>query len=403
MVECSSFQLRMQESLPSARLGAAEPGARPPRRARLLRGLRRRRRRASSGARARGTCTSATATTTPPPRVRATAPCAVVWFRAGRARRPARWDTTTTELVSPSARRPEPLGRGERNAGQRADAAAAAAASIAFGAAPTAVRDGLAAFQVAPHRGQVAAVVDGVRFVDDSKATNVHAALAAIDGVDDAVLIAGGRAKGVDLVAARDARSSPAGRDRDRGGRAGHRRRVRRARPGACGAVRSRRPYGPRSTSPARVGASCSHRPARAGTSSATTPNAGDRFAAAARGLEQEVGAGGRLSGGARRQRGSAPRCVRRRDARKPLHAARVNVLLLLVPAAVLTMLGLVMVLSAGSVSATQGYDGNPFWYFQRQVLYALVGVVAAAGRGAHAAHGLAEARGALARRACCP
>ena len=43
------------------------------------------------------------------------------------------------------------------------------------------------------------AVVDGVRFIDDSKATNVHAALAAIDGVEDAVLIAGGRAKGVDL------------------------------------------------------------------------------------------------------------------------------------------------------------------------------------------------------------
>lgn len=64
----------------------------------------------------------------------------------------------------------------------------------------------------------------------------------------------------------------------------------------------------------------------------------------------------------------------RRADA---LHAARVNVLLLLVPTAVLTMLGLTMVLSAGSVSATQGYDGNPFWYFQRQGIYAIVGVVA--------------------------
>jgi UDP-N-acetylmuramoylalanine--D-glutamate ligase len=45
----------------------------------------------------------------------------------------------------------------------------------------------------------VVAVVDGVPFIDDSKATNVHAALAAIDGVEDAVLIAGGRAQGVDL------------------------------------------------------------------------------------------------------------------------------------------------------------------------------------------------------------
>ena len=34
----------------------------------------------------------------------------------------------------------------------------------------------------AHHRGEVVALVDGVRFVDNSKATNVHAALAAIDG-----------------------------------------------------------------------------------------------------------------------------------------------------------------------------------------------------------------------------
>ena len=44
---------------------------------------------------------------------------------------------------------------------------------------------------------------------------------------------------------------------------------------------------------------------------------------------------------------------------------------------AVLTILGLTMVLSAGSVSATQGYDGNPFWYFQRQGARAVVGVIA--------------------------
>ena len=41
-------------------------------------------------------------------------------------------------------------------------------------------------------------------------------------------------------------------------------------------------------------------------------------------------------------------------------------------------MVGLVMVLSAGSVSAAQGYDGNSFWYFQRQLLYAGVGIGAA-------------------------
>ena len=75
----------------------------------------------------------------------------------------------------------------------------------------------------------------------------------------------------------------------------------------------------------------------------------------------------------------------RRADA---MHAARVSMLLLLAPTAVLTVLGLAMILSAGSVSATQGYDGNPFWYFQRQGIYAVVGVVAflAAARLPHAA-----------------
>jgi UDP-N-acetylmuramoylalanine--D-glutamate ligase len=38
-----------------------------------------------------------------------------------------------------------------------------------------------------------------VTFVDDSKATNPHAALAAISGYDSVVLIAGGRNKGLDL------------------------------------------------------------------------------------------------------------------------------------------------------------------------------------------------------------
>ncbi len=86
-------------------------------------------------------------------------------------------------------------------AGSRANAAAAAAASLAFGASPEAVREGLAGYVPAHHRGEVVAVVDGVRFIDNSKATNVHATLAALDGVVDAVLVAGGDAKGQDLSA----------------------------------------------------------------------------------------------------------------------------------------------------------------------------------------------------------
>jgi UDP-N-acetylmuramoylalanine--D-glutamate ligase len=81
----------------------------------------------------------------------------------------------------------------------REDAAAAAAVALSIGVDPGAVTAALASFRPAPHRGEEVAVVDGVRFLDDSKATNVHAARAAIRGVADAVLIAGGRAKGADL------------------------------------------------------------------------------------------------------------------------------------------------------------------------------------------------------------
>jgi UDP-N-acetylmuramoylalanine--D-glutamate ligase len=89
-------------------------------------------------------------------------------------------------------------------AGYREDAAAAAAVAIAYRVDPVAVAAALAGFRPGPHRGEVVATVGGVRFVDNSKATNVHAAAAAIDGAGDAVLIAGGRAKGVDLSPLKD-------------------------------------------------------------------------------------------------------------------------------------------------------------------------------------------------------
>jgi UDP-N-acetylmuramoylalanine--D-glutamate ligase len=80
-----------------------------------------------------------------------------------------------------------------------ADAAAAAAASLAFGLDPEPVRAALESFRPLSHRGAVVATIGSIRFVDDSKATNPHAALAAMDGLADGVLIAGGLAKGVDL------------------------------------------------------------------------------------------------------------------------------------------------------------------------------------------------------------
>jgi cell division protein FtsW len=84
-----------------------------------------------------------------------------------------------------------------------------------------------------------------------------------------------------------------------------------------------------------------------------------------------------------RAREGARPRHLRLveplpRTASGRAHLARRDLVLLWASAGALTAIGLVMVLSAGSVSATQGYDGNPFWYFQRQAVYAVVGIVAA-------------------------
>src|SRR5204863_3245853 len=68
----------------------------------------------------------------------------------------------------------------------------------------------------------------------------------------------------------------------------------------------------------------------------------------------------------------------RRTSAKEGARLARIDLALLFSSAGFLTALGLVMVLSAGSVSAAQGYDGNSFWYFQRQLVYAAVGIAGA-------------------------
>jgi UDP-N-acetylmuramoylalanine--D-glutamate ligase len=81
----------------------------------------------------------------------------------------------------------------------RADAAACLAAAHAFGIADEAVAQAISTFRPEPHRGESVATVEGVRFVDNSKATNPHASIAAVGDDDGVVLIAGGDAKGVDL------------------------------------------------------------------------------------------------------------------------------------------------------------------------------------------------------------
>ena len=97
------------------------------------------------------------------------------------------------------------------SAGFRADAAAAAAAGLAFGLELAVVAEGMRGMRLLPHRGQEVARVGGVAFLDDSKATNVHAALHALEGRTDVVLIAGGRSKGVDLTPLASATPSLAG------------------------------------------------------------------------------------------------------------------------------------------------------------------------------------------------
>ncbi len=85
------------------------------------------------------------------------------------------------------------------------NALAAAALARAYGVPPAAVRDGLRAHRPDPHRIATVATVDGVAYVDDSKATNPHAAAASLRAYDDVVWVAGGLAKGAtfdDLVTA---------------------------------------------------------------------------------------------------------------------------------------------------------------------------------------------------------
>jgi UDP-N-acetylmuramoylalanine--D-glutamate ligase len=77
-----------------------------------------------------------------------------------------------------------------------ANALAAAALARVHGVPAEAVRDGLRAFTPGGHRIAHVATVDRVAYVDDSKATNPHAATASLQAFDRVVWVAGGLAKG---------------------------------------------------------------------------------------------------------------------------------------------------------------------------------------------------------------
>ncbi|WP_125132317.1 UDP-N-acetylmuramoyl-L-alanine--D-glutamate ligase [Microbacterium sp. 10M-3C3] len=83
---------------------------------------------------------------------------------------------------------------------------AAAALARSLEVDPADIRDALERFELDPHRIQVVAVHEGVTWVDDSKATNPHAASSSLAAYPGAVWVVGGLLKGVDigpLVAAR--------------------------------------------------------------------------------------------------------------------------------------------------------------------------------------------------------
>ncbi|MEY3407056.1 MAG: hypothetical protein RL038_117 [Actinomycetota bacterium] len=80
------------------------------------------------------------------------------------------------------------------------NALAAAALARSFGVPAAAVKQGLHEFQSAPHRVAEVAHIDGVRYINDSKATNAHAAFTALRSFERVVWIAGGDAKGQDFA-----------------------------------------------------------------------------------------------------------------------------------------------------------------------------------------------------------
>lgn len=84
------------------------------------------------------------------------------------------------------------------------DALAAAALARAIDVPASAVHDGLRRHRVGPHRAAPVGTVDGVTYIDDSKATNPHAARTSLLAHDRVVWVAGGLLKGAhvdDLVA----------------------------------------------------------------------------------------------------------------------------------------------------------------------------------------------------------
>lgn len=77
---------------------------------------------------------------------------------------------------------------------------AAAALARAAGASPDAINRALREFRLDPHRIEIVGHADGVTWIDDSKATNPHAAASSLQAFPRAVWVVGGLLKGVDIA-----------------------------------------------------------------------------------------------------------------------------------------------------------------------------------------------------------
>ncbi len=81
------------------------------------------------------------------------------------------------------------------------NALCAAAAALSAGAHLAGIRTALTSFARLHHRVEPVGKASGVEYIDDSKATNPHATLSALDGFERVVLLVGGDSKGIDLGA----------------------------------------------------------------------------------------------------------------------------------------------------------------------------------------------------------
>ncbi|WP_233189000.1 UDP-N-acetylmuramoyl-L-alanine--D-glutamate ligase [Subtercola sp. Z020] len=112
--------------------------------------------------------------------------------------------TTALEITTVSALAARGLGAPHTVA----NILAAAALARSFGVPIEAIRAALDIFELDRHRIEQVAVADGITWVNDSKATNAHAANASLGAFESVVWIVGGLLKGVDIDPLVEARAS---------------------------------------------------------------------------------------------------------------------------------------------------------------------------------------------------